>query len=106
MEGELWKHWTYFWHTGHPGRLHKWRAWQLHEEDPTRVFKKEIYRRLPKNWSRQRAMARLFVFPDEEVPEEIMKNVSNQIRQIHPIPKRLEDYSEDEINNFPQIARL
>lgn len=48
-------------------------------------------------------MERLHLFPDANVPEDMMKNVSNQIRQLRPKPKRLDHYAEDEIKNYPKI---
>lgn len=33
----------------------------------------------------------------------MIKNVSDQIRPQITVPKRLTDYSQDEINNFPRL---
>lgn len=48
-------------------------------------------------------MAKLHIFPDANVPESLMKNVSNQIQQLRPKPKRLDHVSEEDIKKFPQI---
>lgn len=48
-------------------------------------------------------MARLHLFPDASVPEDLLKNVSNQIRQLRPIPKRLDHYKEEEVKKYPKI---
>lgn len=48
-------------------------------------------------------MARLHLFPDENIPEDILKNVSNCIRQPMLAPKRLDEYSEEEKKNFPKL---
>ena len=38
-----------------------------------------------------------------QVPEEIMKNVTSQIPQVKPVPKKLSDYTEEEVQNFPKV---
>ena len=48
-------------------------------------------------WRKRIRRARLHVYPDENVPEEIMNNISHQIRQHRLVPKKLEDYSNEEI---------
>ncbi len=42
-----------------------------------------------------------FLFP--KVPEEIMANVSDQIPQVRPVPKKLEEYTEEEVRDFPKL---
>ena len=37
------------------------------------------------------------------VPDEIMENISDQIQQVQTIPKRLDQYSEREIEEFPKL---
>ena len=32
-----------------------------------------------------------------------MKNVTSQIPQVKPVPKKLTDYSEEEKQNFPKV---
>jgi hypothetical protein len=44
----------------------------------------------------------LFIIP-KNVPDEIMANISDQIQQIQIVPKRLEDFSQVERDNFPSI---
>lgn len=58
------------------------------------------------NLQRRYTMERLHIFPDENVPEEIMKNVSNQIKQLRPMPKRLDHYKEEDVKSFPKIIDL
>ncbi len=48
-------------------------------------------------------MERLHIFPDAEIPEEIKKNISGQIRPLRPAPKRLQEYNQEEIKNFPKL---
>lgn len=52
---------------------------------------------------RRYTMCRLHLFSDSNVSEEIMKNVSAQIRQLRPCPKRLDHYTEEERKTFPKI---
>lgn len=48
-------------------------------------------------------MERLHIFPDENVPSELLKNVSNQIRQARLVPKRLSEYPDDVVKKFPKL---
>ena len=49
------------------------------------------------------AMGRLNTFADDDVPQEMIENISNVIEL--PVTKKLSDYTEAEIENFPQIAQ-
>ena len=71
---------------------------------------------------RKNSIARLHIFPDEEVgysefgdddynihfkvPEDIMENITAQIPQVKPVPKKLTDYSEAEKDNFPRLFEV
>jgi len=48
-------------------------------------------------------MQRLHIFPDDKVPEDILKNITNQIKQLKPVPRRLDHIPQKEIDNFPQL---
>ena len=48
------------------------------------------------------AMGRLNTFADDDVPLDMIENISNVIEL--PVTKKLSDYTKDEIENFPQIA--
>jgi len=52
---------------------------------------------------RKNNMARLHVYPGEEVPEEILANVTSQIPSVRPVPRKLSDYSEEERRDFPKV---
>lgn len=56
------------------------------------------------NLQRRYTMERLHIFPDANVPEDLMKNVSNQIRQLRPMPKRLDHYTEEETKKYPKVT--
>lgn len=55
------------------------------------------------NLQRRYTMERLHIYPDANVPSDIMNNVSNQIKQIRPVPKRLDHYDEGEVKKYPKI---
>lgn len=55
------------------------------------------------NLQRRHTMQRLHLFPGNEVPENILQNVTNQIRQPRPVPVRLDHIDKETIQNFPQI---
>lgn len=48
-------------------------------------------------------MKRLHLFEGDVIPKEILANVSNQIRPLRPIPKRLDHYTPEEIKTFPKV---
>lgn len=66
-------------------------------------MKKAVYSSMKGNLQRRYTMERLHIFPDAKVPEDLLANVSNQIRQIRPVPKRLDHYPEDEVKTYPKI---
>ncbi|XP_026681626.1 39S ribosomal protein L13, mitochondrial-like, partial [Diaphorina citri] len=103
LPGYEWKKRAYFHHTGYPGGVSWTLAWQLHEIDPTLVMKKAVRWELPRSLIKFRLMARLHIFPDQEVPEDLLKNVSSQIRQLRPVPRTLASYSDKEVDEFPKI---
>lgn len=55
------------------------------------------------NLQRRHTMQRLHIYPEEDVPPEVMENVTNQIKQLRPIPQRIEDIPEEEIQQFPKL---
>jgi large subunit ribosomal protein L13 len=55
------------------------------------------------NLFRRVVMERLHIYPDSNVPEEIMENITNQIQPLRPIPKTLDSYSNEEIEKYPKI---
>jgi len=55
------------------------------------------------NLYRRVVMQRLHIYPDSNVPVEIMENITNQIRPLRSIPKPLSTYSNEEITNYPKI---
>ncbi|GLV43346.1 mitochondrial ribosomal protein L13 [Carabus blaptoides fortunei] len=104
LPGDEWRKRVYFHHTGFPGGASWTLAWELHEKDPTAILKKAIYRSMHGNLQRRTTMKRLHIFPDEQIPKEILENISNQIRQIRDVPKQLNSYSEEERQQFPKLV--
>ncbi|XP_069983419.1 large ribosomal subunit protein uL13m [Penaeus vannamei] len=103
MPGIEWEKRVYFHHTGYPGGASWTLAWELHQKDPTLVLRKAVYNQLSKNLLRRGRIARLHIFPDDKIPDSILQNISGQIRQLRPVPKRLDHYSEEEVKNFPKV---
>lgn len=102
---EEWVKRAYFHHTGYPGGATWTLAHQLHVKDPTMIMRKSVYRAVGRNLARRHTMQRLHLFAGEDVPEEILKNVSNQIRQLRPVPQRLNHISDEVRKAFPKIMR-
>ncbi|GLG93419.1 39S ribosomal protein L13, mitochondrial [Gryllus bimaculatus] len=103
LPGDEWQKRVYFHHTGFAGGASWTFAWELHEKDPTLVLKKAIYNSMKGNLYRHTKMERLHIYPDANVPKEILENVTNQIRRPRLIPKRLDEYSEEEVEKFPKL---
>lgn len=64
---------------------------------------KAIYSSMKGNIQRRYTMQRLHIYPGDNIPEEIKQNITNQIRQLRPVPERLDKYTEQDIEKFPKI---
>jgi len=51
-------------------------------------------------------MEHVHLFPDENVPAELLKNVSNQLEQVMRMPKPIDDYSKEERTQIPALFEL
>lgn len=78
-------------------------AWELHDKDPTMVLKKAIYHSMKGNLQRRYTMERLHLFADDKIPKDILDNISSQIRQIRPVPQRLDKIPLEDVEKFPKI---
>ncbi|KAI8126710.1 Leukotriene A-4 hydrolase [Lucilia cuprina] len=87
LPGDEWVKRVYFHHTGYPGGASWTLAWQLHDKDPTMVMHKAVYNSMKGNLQRRHTMQRLHLFADDNVPEEILANVTNQIRTPREVPQ-------------------
>lgn len=67
------------------------------------IVKKAVYRSIERSLRRHQMMAKLHIFPEEEIPEEIKGNITHQIPVLRPVPRSLLTYTDEEIQNFPKI---
>lgn len=103
LPNEEWK-WRYFFHNTQFKGGQTWAsAWEMHLKDPTFVIERAIYRFSGRQDVRKRAFARLTILKDDVIPVEIKEKISAQIRQARPVPRKLEDISEEELANYPKI---
>ncbi|VDO98783.1 unnamed protein product [Soboliphyme baturini] len=78
----------------------------IHKADPCRIMFMAVSYALrgPHSFGMRRLfLERLHVFPDKEIPKKLLMNVSSQLRQVMPIPKTYDDYTEEEKAKFPII---
>lgn len=64
---------------------------------------KAVYKELDKDIRRRPRMQRLHIFKDEKVPSDMLQNITDQIPQLRRVPKRLKDYSKEEVEKFPKL---
>ncbi|CAH8533463.1 54S ribosomal protein L13, variant 2 [Schistosoma haematobium] len=78
---------------------------EVHRRDPTEVIRLEIKAVLRNNESRKYQLSRLHIYPDniETIPKDIIANISGVIPQVMKVPKRLDEYSAEELNEFPKL---
>ncbi|XP_063698488.1 large ribosomal subunit protein uL13m [Culicoides brevitarsis] len=103
LPGTEWTKRAYFHHTGYPGGATWTLAWELHTKDKTMIMKKAVYSSMRGNLQRRHVMQCLHLFPDDKVPEEIMQNVTSQIRQPRAVPTRLDHIDKETLESFPQL---
>lgn len=101
LSGTKWKNKLYRHHTGYPGGLKSITAKELHKRDATRILWRAVYGMLPKNNLRPIWMNRLFLFEDSEHP--YAENIFAKLEGPAPLPKRLEEFSVEEIENYPKL---
>lgn len=104
LPNEEWK-WRYFFHhTQFAGGM-TWRsAWESHQQDPTFVLERAIYRFAGKKDARYKAFAMLTLLKGDEIPEDIKQRISGQIRQLRQVPQKLDEISKEELLDFPQLV--
>ncbi|CAK9803760.1 39S ribosomal protein L13, mitochondrial [Anthophora quadrimaculata] len=105
LRGNEWQKRVYFHHTGYHGGASWTLAWELHSKDPTLIVKKAVYRAMTRNLQRRYTMQRLHIFPDENVPEDMLANVTNQIKQLRPVPVKLYDIPQEERDKIPRLVK-
>lgn len=105
-----WRYMRYHYHTGFPRSHQLFPYYHVHEKDPCLLTERYVHKALApqkhNRWERRIREARLHIYPDDKVPEEILKNISHQIRQHRVVPRRLEDIPLEEIEAFPKVVNL
>ncbi|XP_033323990.2 mitochondrial ribosomal protein L13 [Megalopta genalis] len=105
LPGDEWQKRVYFHHTGYHGGATWTLAWELHKTNPAMIMIKAVYSSMHGNLQRRHTMQRLHVFPDSNVPEDMLKNVTHQIEQLKPVPVKLRDVPKEERENFPRLIK-
>lgn len=100
--------WRMYYHHSLYAKGRTWAsAYELHLRDPTIVMYKAVYKSIGNiGLPRKTLMARCHLFPDDKVPPQLMRNVCDQIRQVQEVPLKLEDYTQDQIREFPKLIDL
>lgn len=62
-----------------------------------------VYGALKTNLQRRYVMCFLHLIPDSNIPPEMLKNISNQLKQARPVPTRIDEIDEETIKNYPKI---
>lgn len=61
---------------------------------------------MPNKIYRNEAMARLIVYPDENIPQNILDNITDQIPGVSYVPTPLQDMSQEDIDKFPKLFKM
>nr|CAB3263957.1 39S ribosomal protein L13, mitochondrial-like [Phallusia mammillata] len=101
--GNKWEEKVFTAHTGRRKGRVRMQAFKVHELDPTWIIRRNIYRQIPNNLLRRTLFQRVHVFEDENVPAEIIENVTNVLIGPRPVPKAITDYTEEEKDSFPKL---
>lgn len=103
LPNEEWR-WRHFFHDTQYARGRIWAsAWEMHIRDPTFVLERAIYRYSGKDLKRYQNFARLTLLKEDDIPESIKPRICGQIRQLRPVPRKLEDIPQEELDKFPKI---
>lgn len=101
LTGAKWNKKIYRHHTGYPGGLKEVVARNLHRSDGTRILWRAVYGMLPKNNLRPIWMKRLYLFEDMDHP--YAENIFSKLEAPASLPKRLTEFTPEEIANYPRI---
>ena len=66
-------------------------------------MRKAVYTSIDGTLLRRTQMERLHIFPGYEIPDDIKANITGQIRPQRSAPKRLQEYTQEEIEAFPKL---
>ncbi|XP_054711599.1 39S ribosomal protein L13, mitochondrial-like [Uloborus diversus] len=103
MPGTEWRYRMYRHHTMYAQGETFTPAWELQNRDATKVMWKAVYKACGTTLLRHTRLQRLHLFADDKIPEDIKVNICSQIRQLRPVPKRLSEYSQEELDQFPKL---
>jgi len=103
LEGDLWRTFKHFHHTGYPGGFSATRLYKVHEVDPTKVLYQAVYSTMKGTLLRRPRMAKLHLVRDQNVPSDIVSNICGQIQQVRPVPRRLDEYTKEDLQHFPRL---
>ncbi|PAA86882.1 hypothetical protein BOX15_Mlig010341g1, partial [Macrostomum lignano] len=105
----FWDRLLYTQHTRFPSFRREETMREMHCRDPTLVMKSEIRATMPsKLRERPIALARAFLHPDglDTVNKNLLNNITGVIEQVLPVPKRLDEYSKQELDEVPRLFEL
>ncbi|KOC70281.1 39S ribosomal protein L13, mitochondrial [Habropoda laboriosa] len=105
LRGDEWQKRVYFHHNTYHGGATWTLAWELHSKDPTMIVKKAVYSSMTGNLQRRQTMQRLHIFSDENIPQDMLENVSNQIKQLKLVPVKLYDIPQEEKDKIPRLIK-
>ena len=66
-------------------------------------MERAVHRAVGGTLLRKGLMARLHLFPGDQVPEDLLRHVTSQIRQLRDQPRRLDSYTEQQVRHFPKV---
>ena len=102
MLGErTWETKIYRHHTGYPGGLREIRARDIWKEDPCQILWRSVRGKMPKTRTRNRNMKRLHLFEEDDHP--FASRIYGKLIAPHPMPKRLDEYTPEDIKNYPKL---
>ncbi|KAG7258097.1 hypothetical protein CRUP_032747, partial [Coryphaenoides rupestris] len=67
------------------------------------IVKLAVYGMLPRNLLRPNMMQRLHLFAEDELPEDILANLTEELPQPRDIPRTLSQYTQEEKDAFPRL---
>jgi len=110
LYSDNWRYCHYHYNNRYPGEKRKFPYYHVHDQDPCLLTERYVTRAFRSDkqgmWRKRIRKARLHIYPDDNVPDEIMSNISHQIRQHKIVPKPLDEYSTEEIEAFPKLIQL
>merc|ERR1712013_597476 len=96
-----WEHKIYRHHTGFPGGFREMKARDVWRQDPCQILWRAVRGMHPKTRTRNRNMKRLHLFEDDQHP--FVANIYAKLEGPAPMPRRLDEYTQEEIENYPTL---